>query len=147
LFIEKKPAGDVNSCGKKWKIGSSSARSRSTELPLSNQRTVLDDAQPRGERTADGVDAIAAILCDGKVAAQAEPTPLSKKGDAKFAGKLAVPQNCASPMVVVRERYEAKSAAGLPAPDNNPTTASGKRKAAAPPTPSSVRPSPEAWPL
>ena len=59
--------------------------------------------------TADGVDAIAvAVLCDGKVAAQAEPTPLSKQGAAKFAGKLAVPQNCASPMIVVRERYEGK---------------------------------------
>jgi hypothetical protein len=34
--------------------------------------------------------------------------PLSKQGNAKFAGKLAVPQNCTSPVVVVRERYEGK---------------------------------------
>ena len=49
-----------------------------------------------------------AVLCDGKVAAQADPVPLSKQGDAKFAGKLALPENCGSPALVVRERYQGK---------------------------------------
>jgi hypothetical protein len=110
-LAEKKPVGDVNSCGKKWKIGLSSARiAADGTAAVEVSGLVLDDVSVGDANgTADGVDAIAvAILCDGKVAAQAEPTPLSKKGDAKFAGKLAVPQNCASPMVVVRERYEGK---------------------------------------
>jgi hypothetical protein len=110
-LADKKPMGDVNSCGKKWKIGTSSARvtaDGTTNVEVSG--LVLDDVSVGDANgTADGVDAIAvAVLCDGKVAAQAEPTPLSKQGAAKFAGKLAVPQHCASPMVVVRERYEGK---------------------------------------
>ena len=103
--------GDVNSCGKKWKLGSSSARvAADGTVAVEVSGLVLDDVSVGDANgTADGVDAIAvAVLCDGKVAAQAEPTPLSKQGAAKFAGKLAVPQNCASPMVVVRERYEGK---------------------------------------
>jgi hypothetical protein len=110
-LAEKKPMGDVKSCGKKWKIGSSAARvAADGTATVEVGGLVLDDVSVGDANgTADGVDAIAvAVLCDGKVAAQAEPTPLSKQGAAKFAGKLAVPQNCASPMVVVRERYECK---------------------------------------
>ena len=71
---------------------------------------MLDDASVGDANgTADGVDAIAvAIVCGGKVTAQAEPVPLTKEGGAKFTGKLAMPENCASPVVVVRERYEGK---------------------------------------
>jgi hypothetical protein len=110
-LAEKKPMGDVNSCGKKWKIGSGSARiAADGTAAVEVSGLVLDDASVGDANgTADGVDAIAvAVLCGGKVAAQAEPIPLSKKGDAKFAGKLALPPNCGSPMVVVRERYEGK---------------------------------------
>jgi hypothetical protein len=69
---------------------------------------VLDDASVGDANgTADGVDAIAvAIVCGGKVIAQAEPVPLTKEGVAKLTGKLAVLENCASPVVVVRERYD-----------------------------------------
>jgi hypothetical protein len=42
------------------------------------------------------------------VAAQAASVPLSKRGDATFAGRLSVPTDCASPVVLVRERYEGK---------------------------------------
>ncbi len=110
-LAEKKPMGDVNSCGKKWKIGSSSAHvAADGTATVEVSGLVLDDVSVGDANgTADGVDAIAvAVLCGGKVAAQAEPTPLSKQGAAKFAGKLAVPANCASPIVVVRERYEGK---------------------------------------
>jgi hypothetical protein len=44
----------------------------------------------------------------GKVAAQSEPVLLSKEGNAMINAKLAMPQTCASPMVLVRERYEGK---------------------------------------
>ena len=110
-LAEKKPVGDVNSCGKKWKIGSSSVRvAADGSVSVEVSELVLDDTSVGDANgSPDGVDAIAvALLCGGKVAAQADPVPLSKKGDAKFAGKLAVPQNCTSPVVVVRERYEGK---------------------------------------
>jgi hypothetical protein len=110
-LAEKKPVGDVNSCGKKWKIGSSSAHvAADGSVNVEVNGLVLDDASVGDANgSPDGVDAIAvAVLCDGRVAAQADPVPLSKQGNAKFAGKLAVPQNCASPAVVVRERYEGK---------------------------------------
>jgi hypothetical protein len=110
-LAEKKPVGDVNSCGKKWKIGSSSAHvAADGSVNVEVNGLVLDDVSVGDANgSPDGVDAIAvAVLCDGKVAAQADPVPLSKQGNAKFAGKLAVPENCASPAVVVRERYEGK---------------------------------------
>jgi hypothetical protein len=110
-LAEKKPVGEVNSCGKKWKIGSSTARvAADGNVSVEVAGLVLDDVSVGDANgSPDGVDAIAvAVLCGGKVAAQAEPVPLSKQGDAKFAGKLALPENCASPAVVVRERYEGK---------------------------------------
>ena len=110
-LAEKKPMGDVNSCGKKWKIGSSSARvAADGTASVEVSGLVLDDVSVGDANgTADGVDAIAvAVLCGGNVAAQAEPVPLSKQGAAKFEGRLAVPENCSSPMVVVRERYQGK---------------------------------------
>lgn len=110
-LAEKKPVGEVNSCGKKWKIGSSTARvAADGNVSVEVAGLVLDDVSVGDANgSPDGVDAIAvAVLCGGKVAAQAEPVPLSKEGNAKFAGKLALPENCASPAVVVRERYEGK---------------------------------------
>src|ERR1700728_4046738 len=74
-LAEKKPMGDVNSCGKKWKIGSSSAHvAADGTATVEVTGLVLDDASVGDANgTADGVDAIAvAVLCDGKVAAQAE---------------------------------------------------------------------------
>jgi len=110
-LAEKKPMGEVNSCGKKWKIGSSSARlAADGNVSVEVSGLVLDDVSVGDANgSPDGVDAIAvAVLCDGKVAAQADPVPLSKQGDAKFAGKLALPENCGSPALVVRERYQGK---------------------------------------
>lgn len=110
-LAEKKPVGEVNSCGKKWKIGSSTARvAADGNVSVEIAGLVLDDVSVGDANgSPDGVDAIAvAVLCGGKVAAQADPVPLSKQGNAKFAGKLALPENCASPAVVVRERYEGK---------------------------------------
>jgi hypothetical protein len=110
-LAEKKPVGDVNSCGKKWKIGSSPAQvAADGTVSVQINGLVLDDTSVGDANgSPDGVDAVAvAVLCGGKVAAQTDPVPLSKQGNAKFAGKLAVPQNCTSPVVVVRERYEGK---------------------------------------
>lgn len=110
-LAEKKAVGDVNSCGKKWKIGSGQAQvggDGATTVQVSG--LVLDDTSVGDANgSADGVDGIAvAVLCGGKVAAQADPVPLSKQGEAKFAGTLSVPKDCTSPVVVVRERYEGK---------------------------------------
>ena len=71
---------------------------------------VLDDVSVGDANgTANGVDAIfVAVLCGGKLAAQADSVPLSKGGDATFAGRLSVPTDCASPVVLVRERYEGR---------------------------------------
>jgi hypothetical protein len=53
----------------------------------------------------------AALICggsNGAVAAQAEPVTLSPKGDAQIEAKLTMPQHCFTPVVVVREWYQAK---------------------------------------
>jgi hypothetical protein len=110
-LAEKKAVGDVNSCGKKWKIGSGQAQvgaDGTSSVQVSG--LVLDDASVgNANGTPDGVDAIAvAVLCGDKVVAQADPVPLSKQGNANFEGTLRVPGDCAAPMVVVRERYEGK---------------------------------------
>ena len=110
-LADAKPVGDVNSCGKKWKIGSSQAQvAADGTAHVQVNGLVLDDTSTGvANGSPDGVDAIAvAVLCGGRVAAQADPVLLSKQGDAKFEGKLSVPQNCTSPVVVVRERYEGK---------------------------------------
>jgi hypothetical protein len=68
-----------------------------------------DESTGQFNGTPDGVDAIAAaVVCDGKVAAQTEPALLSKTGDAKIAAKVSVPASCAKPVIAVRERYEGK---------------------------------------
>src|SRR3984893_7253026 len=110
-LAEKKPVGDVNSCGKKWKLGSGQAQvGADGAVNVQVHGLVLDDTSVGDANgSPDGVDAIAvAVLCGGKVAAQADPVPLSKQGDAKFTGKLSIAKDCASPVVVVRERYEGK---------------------------------------
>jgi hypothetical protein len=111
----KAAIGDVQSCGKVWKL-------RSGEVELDGDGSVdakvkglvLDDPST-GEfnGTPDGVDAVAlALLCAGpdghKVAAQTEPVPLSKKGDAQIRAKLSLPGRCIAPIIVLRERYEGK---------------------------------------
>ncbi len=59
--------------------------------------------------TPDGVDAVAvAVVCGAGVAAQADPAPLSKAGDATISVKLTLLQTCASPRVLVRERHDGK---------------------------------------
>ena len=108
---EKKPIGDVNSCGKKWKIRSGQAQVMADGIMnVQVGGLVLDDTSVGDANgTADGVDAVAvAVLCGGKVAAQTDPVALTKQGDAKITGTISVPQGCASPVVVVRERYEGK---------------------------------------
>jgi hypothetical protein len=108
---EKKAIGDVNSCGKKWKVRSGQAQVLADGMiNVQVSGLVLDDTSVGDANgTPDGVDAVAvAILCDGKVAAQTDPVALSKQGDAKVTGTISVPQGCASPVVVVRERYEGK---------------------------------------
>jgi hypothetical protein len=84
-LAEKKPVGDVNSCGKKWKLGSSSAHvAADGSVNVEVNGLVLDDVSVGDANgSPDGVDAIAvAVVCDGKVAAQADPVPLSKQGKA-----------------------------------------------------------------
>jgi hypothetical protein len=105
----KTAIGEVGSCGKIWKIKSGHAKlSADGKLNVEVKGLVLNDAST-GEfnGTPDGVDAVAAaVICDGKVAAQSEPALLSKSGDAKISAKVSVPDNCAKPMIAVRERYE-----------------------------------------
>ena len=40
--------------------------------------------------------------------AQTEVVPLSKTGDATVNAKVSVPSDCATPVIVLRERYEGK---------------------------------------
>jgi len=107
----KTAIGEVNSCGKVWKIKSGHAKLTSDGmLNVEVQGLVLnDESTGQFNGPPDGVDAIAAaVLCDGKVAAQTEPVPLSKAGDAKITAKVSVPEGCAKPVIAVRERYEGK---------------------------------------
>ena len=103
--------GEVNSCGKIWKLKSGHAHVNSNgELNAEVKGLVLNDTTT-GEfnGTPDGVDAVAAaVVCDGKVVAQADPVPLSKAGDAKVSAKLKVPAECKGGAIVLRERYEGK---------------------------------------
>jgi hypothetical protein len=103
--------GGVNACGKIWKLASGHAtitKDGTTHVDLKG--LVLNDASVgQFNGSPDGVDAVAvAVVCGGTVAAQSDPVLLSKKGNAVVNAKLAVPQTCASPMVLVRERYEGK---------------------------------------
>jgi hypothetical protein len=80
------------------------------ELTVDVQGLVLNDTSTGDSNgTPDGVDALAAaVVCDGKVAGQAEPVSLPKSGDATINAKLSVPADCKSPVVILRERYEGK---------------------------------------
>jgi hypothetical protein len=110
----KTAIGDVGSCGKIWKLKSGKAELSKGKLEVEVKGLVLNDPTT-GEfnGTPDGVDAVAAaVVCHGpdgaKVAAQLEPVPLSKAGDAKVEGKVSLPSGCIGPVIVLRERYEGK---------------------------------------
>jgi hypothetical protein len=112
---DKTVIGGVNACGKIWKLGSGTATLGSDgTIKVELHGLVLNDASTgQFNGSPDGVDAVAvAVVCgtgaDAKVAAQAEPVALSKTGDATISAKLAMPGACASPRVLVRERYEGK---------------------------------------
>jgi hypothetical protein len=103
--------GGVPSCGKVWKLASGQAELKhSGKLKFRVKGLVLDDASTgNANGTADGVDAVApAVVCGDKVAAQGKPVKLSKSGNAKGSAKLKVPSDCATPVVILRERYEGK---------------------------------------
>jgi hypothetical protein len=108
---DKTVLGGVNACGKIWRLTSGDAiigKDGTTNVHLTG--LVLNDASVgQFNGSPDGVDAIAiAVVCGGKVVAQSDPVLLSKEGNAVVNAKLAVPQTCASPVVLVRERYEGK---------------------------------------
>ena len=111
----KTAIGDVGSCGKVWKLHSGKAElSKSGKLEVKVKGLVLNDASTGDANgTPDGVDAVAAaVICNGPngaaVAAQTEPVPLSKAGDAKIEAKVSLPKGCIGPVIVLRERYEGK---------------------------------------
>ncbi|MBX9604543.1 MAG: hypothetical protein K2X35_26315 [Bryobacteraceae bacterium] len=106
--------GNVNSCGKVWKLKSGRAALDSDgTLKVEVKGLVLnDESTGQFNGTPDGVDAVAAaVICQSAsgaaVAAQAEPVLLSKSGDAKIHAKLDLPA-CTAPVIVLRERYEGK---------------------------------------
>lgn len=103
--------GGVNSCGKVWKLKSGTAQvGADGDVKVEVKGLVLnDESTGQFNGTPDGVDAVAvAVICGGSVAAQSDAMPLSKAGDAKIHAKLKIPSSCASPIVVLRERYEGK---------------------------------------
>jgi hypothetical protein len=107
----KTSIGDVPSCGKVWKLASGEAElEKDGELEAEVHGLVLNDASTGDANgTPDGVDGVAAaVVCGGKVAAQTDVVPLSKEGNAKVKAKVSVPSDCASPVIVLRERYEGK---------------------------------------
>jgi hypothetical protein len=107
----KTATGEVGSCGEIWQIKSGHARlGADGTLNVEVTGLVLNDESTSDfNGTPDGVDAIAAaVICDGKIAAQSEPVLLSKSGDAKISAKVSVPDSCAKPVIAVRERYEGK---------------------------------------
>jgi hypothetical protein len=110
--------GEVNSCGKIWKLKSGRAHVNSNgELNAEVKGLVLNDATV-GEfnGTPDGVDAVAAaVVCDGKVVAQADPVPLSKAGDARVQAKVKVPAECKGGAIVLRASKREGRACGMPA--------------------------------
>ena len=111
----KTAIGDVGSCGKVWKLHSGKAElSKSGKLEVKVKGLVLNDTSVGDANgTPDGVDAVAAaVICNGPngaaVAAQTDPVPLSKAGDAKVEAKVSLPNGCIGPVIVLRERYEGK---------------------------------------
>ena len=111
---DKTTIGGVNACGKVWKLGQGQATlDQNGKLTVNVNGLVLNDASVgHSNGTPDGVDAVAvAVVCGGKngtLAAQAQPAPLSKDGNAQIATNLAIPRTCAEPIVLLRERYEGK---------------------------------------
>ena len=106
--------GGVNSCGKIWKLKSGKAELKKGKLEVEVKGLVLnDESVGKFNGSPDGVDAVAAaVICHGPsgaaVAAQLDPVPLSKEGNAKAEGKVSLPKGCVGPVVVLRERYEGK---------------------------------------
>lgn len=103
--------GDVPACGKVWKLRSGEAElEKDGDLEVEVKGLVLNDPSTgEANGTPDGVDGVAAaVVCGGKVAAQTDVVPLSKAGDAKIKTKVTVPNDCAKPVIVLRERYEGK---------------------------------------
>jgi hypothetical protein len=106
--------GGVNSCGKIWKLKSGKAELKKGKLEVEVKGLVLnDESVGKYNGSPDGVDAVAAaVICHGpsgaSVAAQLDPVPLSKEGNAKAEGKVDLPKGCVGPVVVLRERYEGK---------------------------------------
>ena len=79
---DKTVIGGVNACGKVWKLGSGSANlGTDGKLVVDLHGLVLNDASTgQFNGTPDGVDAVAvAVVCAGSVAAQTEPTALSRR--------------------------------------------------------------------
>jgi hypothetical protein len=104
--------GGVNSCGKIWKLKSGQAHLASDgSLRVEVKGLVLnDESTGQFNGSPDGVDAVAAaVICNSSsgafVAAQTEPVPLSKSGDAKISVKVEL-RGCTAPVIVLRERYE-----------------------------------------
>jgi hypothetical protein len=112
---DKSVIGGVNACGWGWQLGAGHATvGADGAVKVELHGLVLHDSKA-GEfnGSPDGVDAVAvAVVCgagaDAAVAAQADPAPLSKTGDATIEAKLALPKTCAAPRVLVRERYKGK---------------------------------------
>jgi hypothetical protein len=106
--------GGVNSCGKIWKLKSGKAELKKGKLEVEVKGLVLnDESVGKFNGSPDGVDAVAAaVICHGPsgatVAAQLDPVPLSKEGNAKAEGKVSLPKGCVGPVIVLRERYEGK---------------------------------------
>jgi hypothetical protein len=108
--------GDVNSCGKMWKIKSGNAQlGPDGKLTASVTGLVLNDTTVPADvnGTADGVtEVVASLVCGGgggrKAVAETTRVPLSKSGDAKIGTKLIVPKDCATPVLVIREIWEGK---------------------------------------
>lgn len=116
---DKTMIGGVNACGKVWSLGSGQATSNADgKLTVDLHGLVLNDASVGSANgSPDGVDAVAvALVCDGTVAAQTQPVVLRPKGDARIEAQLQVPKPCSAPRIIVRERYEGRSAVGSQLP-------------------------------
>lgn len=103
--------GEVNSCGKVWKIGKGDAMLNANgQFTFETRGLVLNDASTGDSNgTADGVThVVGTVLCNGAIAAETERVPLSKDGNAKHAGKVGLPASCIAPTLVLGEVWEAK---------------------------------------
>jgi len=111
-----KSIGDVNSCGKMWKIKSGKAQlTADGKLTADLNGLVLNDKTVPSDMngTANGVtEVVATLVCreagGAKAVAETTRVPLSKSGDAKINTNLTVPKDCAAPVVVIREIWEGK---------------------------------------